>query len=90
VVALVKKDKAPEELKHVCKDQLEVFLSDGKLEEVFLFTKWGWKRREWTFIGITCYSTTYSMNVFLFIFKNKETRSRFPFTLHSIQLFNRK
>lgn len=30
VVALVKKDKAPEELKHVCIDQLEVFLSDGK------------------------------------------------------------
>lgn len=29
VVALVKKDKPPEELKHVCKDQLEVFLSDG-------------------------------------------------------------
>lgn len=29
VVALVKKDKAVEELKHVCKDQLEVFLSEG-------------------------------------------------------------
>ena len=31
VVALVKKDKPNEELKKVCIDQLEVFLSNGKL-----------------------------------------------------------
>ena len=29
VVALVKKDKPVEELKDICVDQLEVFLSDG-------------------------------------------------------------
>ena len=30
VVALVKKDKPMEELKEICIDQLEVFLSDGE------------------------------------------------------------
>ena len=30
VVALVKKDKPVEELKEICIDQLEVFLSDGE------------------------------------------------------------
>lgn len=30
VVALVKKDKPVEELKEICVDQLEVFLSSGK------------------------------------------------------------
>lgn len=30
VVALVKKDKPMQELKDICIDQLEVFLSDGK------------------------------------------------------------
>ena len=30
VVALVKKDKPPSELKDVCVDQLEVFLSNSK------------------------------------------------------------
>lgn len=32
VVALVKKDRPAEELKHVCKDQLEVFLSEGTIK----------------------------------------------------------
>ena len=31
VVALVKKDKPTEELKDICVDQLEVFLSGGKI-----------------------------------------------------------
>ena len=31
VVALVKKDKPMQELKDICIDQLEVFLSDGKM-----------------------------------------------------------
>lgn len=32
VVALVKKDKPVQELKDICIDQLEVFLSDGKMD----------------------------------------------------------
>lgn len=36
VVALVKKDKPMQELKDICIDQLEVFLSDGKIFTSFI------------------------------------------------------